>query len=564
MSTAESKTVARGTLLSIGLRLLSFVLSQLTVRFVSAGVLGQASIPLELLLSTALFVGREGFRLALTKAEVRNGDPRDARITNVSWLTVPVGALLAVVAAFVHLHQCGQNEDTTLDYKLAGMLYCLAAFVESLAEPLVIQCLQQLDVATKAKAEGSALVMKSVSCFACLRITQSSWFRSVPMFSRVQEKTSFAVTSFGVSQLAYSIVFSGLMYRKRWTRGIYWPCDVARTHNNHPYRTKLFQNFDVQTLRLVLIFSLQGLFKHALTEGDKIVLSALAGSYDQGVYALAASYGGLAARLLLQPMEENARLLFSHKRASVVREMKNVDDEGKDPSTSLRNLEDSYCFLVRCATYIGLVFAGIATNYTPILLRILAGRRWGASPEASEALSAFCVYTAFLALNGMTEAFVYGVSTSGKDVTQLGIAHAVVGGMFAVVAPGLVAERGAVGLVAANCVSMACRSLYSIHFATDFFAKATRRERRSNFELISKLLPRTAILLAFALSYALTNVARVRIYEEGIVSGKNVVVVCIYHIGVGILCLILCSVSIFMLDREVKDSLVSAAKRKQE
>lgn len=388
MSTAESKTVARGTLLSIGLRLLSFVLSQLTVRFVSAGALGQASIPLELLLSTALFVGREGFRLALTKAEVRNGDPRDARITNVSWLTVPVGALLAVVAAFVHLHQCGQNEDTTLDYKLAGMLYCLAAFVESLAEPLVIQCLQQLDVATKAKAEGSALVMKSVSCFACLRITQSSWFRSVPMFSRVQEKTSFAVTSFGVSQLAYSIVLSGIMYREVWTRGIYWPCDVARTHNNHPYRTKLFQNFDVQTLRLVLIFSLQGLFKHALTEGDKIVLSALAGSYDQGVYALAASYGGLAARLLLQPMEENARLLFSHKRASVVREMKNVDDEGKDPSTSLRNLEDSYCFLVRCATYIGLVFAGIATNYTPILLRILAGHRWGASPEASEALSA--------------------------------------------------------------------------------------------------------------------------------------------------------------------------------
>ena len=388
MSSAESSTVARGTLLSIGLRLLSFVLSQLTVRFVSAGALGQASIPLELLLSTALFVGREGFRLALTKAKVRNGDPMDTRITNVSWLTVPVGALFAVTAALLHLHQCGQNEDTTLDYRLAGMLYCLAAFVESLAEPLVIHCLRKLDVATKAKAEGSALVMKSVSCFACLRITQSNWFRSVPLVIQLQEKTNFAVTSFGVSQLAYSVVFSGLMYRKMWTRGIYWPRGVARTHNNHPNQTKLFEHFDVQTLRLVLIFTLQGLFKHALTEGDKIVLSALAGSYDQGVYALAASYGGLAARLLLQPMEENARLLFSHKRASVVGVKKNADGEDKDPSTSLRNLEDTYCFLVRCVLYIGLVFAGIATNYTPILLRILAGRRWVASPEASDALSA--------------------------------------------------------------------------------------------------------------------------------------------------------------------------------
>ena len=175
------------------------------------------------------------------------------------------------------------------------------------------------------------------------------------------------------------------------------------------------------------------------------------------------------------------------------------------------------------------------------------------------------MYTAFLALNGMTEAFVYGISTSGKDVTQLGIAHAVVGLIFAVVAPGLVAGYGAVGLVAANCLSMACRSLYSIHFATQFFAHAqARSERRGKFELVSKLVPRTAVILAFALSYASTHFAKVRIYEGGVVSGKNYVAVCIYHIAVGLLCLVMCTMSIFMLDKEVKDSLLSAAKRKQE
>ena len=67
MSNAATTAAARGTLLSILLRLLSFLLSQLTVRFVSASTLGKASIPLELLLGTALFVGREGFRLGLTK-----------------------------------------------------------------------------------------------------------------------------------------------------------------------------------------------------------------------------------------------------------------------------------------------------------------------------------------------------------------------------------------------------------------------------------------------------------------------------------------------------------------
>jgi len=65
--TSAAEVAARGTLISIILRIASFLLSQLTVRFVSASALGKASIPLELLLGTSLFVGREGFRLALTK-----------------------------------------------------------------------------------------------------------------------------------------------------------------------------------------------------------------------------------------------------------------------------------------------------------------------------------------------------------------------------------------------------------------------------------------------------------------------------------------------------------------
>ena len=137
-STAE--TAARGTLLLIALRLLSFLLSQLTVRYVSASVLGKASIRLELLLSTSLFVGREGFRLALTReadddegdedAYRREGDDdakgkgghlerdddamRDQRIINVSWLTVPAGAILSTLALYAHLRGCngsGSDDD---------------------------------------------------------------------------------------------------------------------------------------------------------------------------------------------------------------------------------------------------------------------------------------------------------------------------------------------------------------------------------------------------------------------------------------------------------------------
>jgi oligosaccharide translocation protein RFT1 len=340
MSGSSFLTAARGTLLSIILRLLSFLLSQLTVRFVAAATLGKASIPLELLLSTALFVGREGFRLALTREygggdgenfdrrdddattgrtmEWNNKKQRDQQIINVSWLSVPVGAILSFLALSMHLRGCN-NEDfdsnqepyALWDYKLAGILYCLASFVESLSEPLVIRCMQRMDVSTKAKAEGAALIMKSLSCFGCLYFNSRGWYNKIIITVigghtetyGASSKADFSVTAFGISQLIYATVFTSIMYRRAWssTGGIHWPKNIKASKNNpylgadsrymtqHPTRPR---NFHSHTLYLVFIFTLQGLFKHALTEADKFVLSGCAESYDQGVYALAASYGG--------------------------------------------------------------------------------------------------------------------------------------------------------------------------------------------------------------------------------------------------------------------------------
>ncbi|KAL7528320.1 hypothetical protein ACHAWF_002520 [Thalassiosira exigua] len=283
---------ARGTLLSIALRLASFLLSQLTVRFVSASALGKASIPLELLLSTALFVSREGFRLALTK-EVGDGDgddddkdkdgdvrANDRRIANVAWLTVPAGALASAFAFRTHLRSCeAAARSSSVVYKVAGALYCLAAFVESLSKPLVVRCLRRMDVAIKAKGEGTALVAKSVGCFGCLRLTGSGWFKIFTKNWGLDagegvDASDFAVTAFGISQLVYATTFTAIVYRKGRSSpgGIQWPTRVEPSTEN-PYRRgrnlratikgTMARHFDLRAVRLALAFTLQGLFKHA-------------------------------------------------------------------------------------------------------------------------------------------------------------------------------------------------------------------------------------------------------------------------------------------------------------
>ena len=113
------------------------------------------------------------------------------------------------------------------------------------------------------------------------------------------------------------------------------------------------------------------------------------------MYALASSYGGLAARLLLQPIEENSRLLFSRQGALIehktCRESEGEENEIEKlraTCNTLDSLEETYVCLVRVVLYVGLLFAAIASNYSAILLRILAGKRWGSNLEASAALSA--------------------------------------------------------------------------------------------------------------------------------------------------------------------------------
>ena len=206
---------------------------------------------------------------------------------------------------------------------------------------------------------------------------------------------------------------------------------------------------DSTQLSLAVVLTGQSLFKHLLTQGDKIVLSLGSSHYSQGLYALAQNYGSLAARLFFQPLEESGRLMFS-RLAAAAAAASSTDSSSGDATTQAKKAgspnkqqgrkssggeadsaagatsssEDTLGLmlgtLVKLVVLVGLIFACFGFNYTRVLLRILLpGKAWDADDDktagggggpAANVLSWYCIYVLLLALNGMTEAFVYAVA----------------------------------------------------------------------------------------------------------------------------------------------------------
>jgi oligosaccharide translocation protein RFT1 len=426
-----------------------------------------------------LLISREGFRLAISNGN--RGSPSESQNSDsggngVALLTIPLSCLFTTIALMQHIYFCSKGTDTE-DYQWAGILYCLAALVEGCAEPVVLFYLQSVSIAEKAAAEGIGAMMKTMSTVAILQIFQSNMLEQYP------------ITILGMSQLIYATTYYTFLYGTAWRRGhlrglLLLPFFQTQKSCSWERTFQIYQ----PTLLLIGLFTLQSALKFLLTEGDRILLSLLAGRYDQGVYALGNAYGGLAARLLLQPIEETARLLFRQQSLAA----------NQDPTSQQR----SFVVGVKMVLYVGLIFSCLAVNYTYILLNLLAGRYWGSHTEAVAVLSGFCVYTAFLAGNGMTEAFVYGVSHTAADIGRLGVAHTVSGVGFALLAPLVVTYYGTLGLVAANCVTMLIRTVFSIYFTACYFSKKDGTSTtKTMMRLLRPTMPHPIVLTLFVLAF---------------------------------------------------------------
>jgi hypothetical protein len=128
------------------------------------------------------------------------------------------------------------------------------------------------------------------------------------------------------------------------------------------------------------------------------------------------------------------------------------------------------------------------------------------------------------------------VARSGKDVGQLGLVHALIGGVFALISPGLVRNKGAVGLVTANCICMGLRSVYSVYYANAYFGRLDGKTnvRLGGVTMLAKMIPNPLVLGIFVGSYVTTKASMTNNYNLPIAGGTSWLVPALTHVSVGV------------------------------
>ncbi|KAG4434076.1 hypothetical protein IFR05_010436 [Cadophora sp. M221] len=503
--TASTSSAVGAALLigqQFGSRGLTFIVNQVLLRYLSPELLG-VSTQLEVYSITVLFFARESLRVAIQRQPDTADDTSEEKkseqdekippghvdaltaagrtqaIVNLSYVSVYLGVIFAFVVGWLYIYTLSAGDPIVLQtpyFREALKLFGLAAFLELLAEPCYVVVQQKSRFGIRASAELIATVLR------CLVTCGSAIWAS-------QIGRDIGVLPFALGQGMYAVSLTLVYYLNVWSIASKGGFSLlAKKIYSSDTTAFILSYLSWPLLKLGGSFFIQSVLKHILTQGDTILIAALASPRSQGIYALANNYGGLVARLILQPIEEISRNTFGKVLSSV---------DGIPAHERVLEVRKTLFMLLRSYLLFSVCVVAVGPTVAPLLLKIVAGSRWTSS-GAGHVLATYCYYIPLLAINGLTEAFVSSVASKSEIHKQTLWMFAFSAGFAGAAVVFLrVLQLAAEGLVWANALNMLFRIVWSTAFIQTYL-----KRYRSSLEL-SQLLPKPLSIAAGAGTYAI-------------------------------------------------------------
>ncbi|KAF9585403.1 Oligosaccharide translocation protein rft1 [Lunasporangiospora selenospora] len=243
-------------------RMLTFTLNQVLLRFTSAETLGVASVQLELLLNTILFLSREGVRCAAIRvsddtttntaqapattldaktpsteqAPPSSNQDKDLiqpgteayklhKLVNMVYAPIPIGALMTCLAVGYSLaHVDDASESRIPGYRLSIYLYGAAALIELLSEPMFMVAQYKLWFKTRVSVEGTAVIVRCVlTCALTIygareSVTANSHYGRKGRDGSTNNNNTMGVLAFAIAQFVYGVLILGMFLLSFWKK----------------------------------------------------------------------------------------------------------------------------------------------------------------------------------------------------------------------------------------------------------------------------------------------------------------------------------------------------------
>lgn len=515
MSSSSSTFIRTGlslVLLQLLSRLLTFSLNQALLRFISPEALGTASIQLEVLLNTVLFLSRENVRGALSRLQLEFSTFRDSQLTtryqqivNCCFLPLPIGFILSTLLFAIYILSVGESTSAQAHFKLSLFIYYLSSLCELASEPAYLYHLLNAQTSDRVKVEGKAVLLKTITTL------------SIIIFGSRTGK-DWALLGFSIGQLVYGASLAiGLWRNRKKTQHVstkqisFCPkwlltqseSDSKLQTSSSNSDTKIKSNEHLKdhplgTTNFTLICALtqQSVLKQFLTEGDKMLIGRICPIAHQGAYALALNYGSLVARIVFQPIEETSRLYFSKTLGTTT--------TATEKKTKEQHAFATLTALVLFQSYIGLLLISFGPWFVKLALLLVLGPNSayleqsgkGTSVVVVDILRAYCALLPLLALNGVLEAFVQSVANEkelGKMSKMMVVWCAVFGGSVWLMS--LLDIGSEVGMVLCTSINMACRIGYCWKFVLSY-----QRSKTLKTLSLAEVLPNQLVSVVFLIS----------------------------------------------------------------
>lgn len=513
------KAASYNMVLQIVFRFGTFFMNAVLLRHISREILGIVNVRLTLLYTTILFISREPFRKAcLSRSENANKSKSNQKGTiNLIWICMVVGFVSSFCLSLLWIY-CFDKPSVSLihQYKRCTILFALSCLHELLIEPLWIYGQRFSFITLKVILEGVFVTLRCVLSVILVIF--------VP---------NLGLYAFGIAFIVSSLVYVALYYGYFWW---YIKNSFKEEDKILPFTNfrELFPDFttpcDLHYRDLVLSFYKQSLLKQFLTEGERYIMTvfSILSFAEQGVYDVINNLGSLAARFIFMPIEESYYTYFSQ----VLMRGKNANEHSVE---QLNKAITSLCIVLKFVSLVGLIIVVFGYSYSFLLLDLYGGQILSAG-EGPTLLKTYCAYVLIIAINGITECFMFAVM-SKEQINKYNYKMMIFSVAFLVASLLLTKYFGSLGFILANCLNMLLRIIESVFFIQRFF-----KDSSSN-PLVS-IIPTKGVMLSLLISFIFTFAS------EGFVGSANNPIYQLVHVLVGGACLVMVAAAIYLTEHE--------------